>query len=113
MKPYVEKVGDRIHLRTDFKDKDIAKAIIGARWSPKARRWTYPLDLETCRRIRDSFGEDLQIGPELWSWSSQQRAKEANLTTLTDISKIDLTAVVELEREIGRASCRERVCYAV
>jgi SNF2 family DNA or RNA helicase len=98
MKPQVEKVGDRIHLRSEFKHKDTAKSVIGARWSKAARRWTYPLDMETCRRLRDAFGKQLEIGPELWDWAQQQRAKEANLTALSDISKIDLTAVVDLER---------------
>lgn len=94
--PMVERVGNRIHLRSEFKHKDTAKGVIGARWSPKDRRWTYPLDLETCRRLRDAFGVSLEIGPELWVWADQQRQREANLTALTDLSKIDLTEVVDL-----------------
>ena len=94
--PIVERVGNRIHLTSAFADKDRAKSVIGARWSPKARQWTYPLDLETCRRLRDAFGLRLQIGPELWAWSAQQVKREANLTALTDLSKIDLTEVVDV-----------------
>lgn len=97
MRPIVEKEGTRIHLRSDYGDKDKAKAIPGARWSKSVRRWTYPLDLETCRRLRDEFGEQLQIGPELWAWASAQKGREEHLTSLTDLSKIDLTAVVDME----------------
>jgi SNF2 family DNA or RNA helicase len=94
--PAVERVGNRVHLKSEFKDKDVAKGIIGARWSPKDRVWTYPLDLETCRRLRDAFGPRLNIGPELWSWAAAQRAKEDDLSQLNDISKIDITKVVDL-----------------
>jgi SNF2 family DNA or RNA helicase len=97
MKPIVEKVGDRIHLRSEFADKDVAKSVIGARWSKASRVWTYPLDMETCRRLRDAFGQRLQIGPELWTWSKAQGQKEVGLEALIDVSKIDFTKVVDLE----------------
>lgn len=98
MKPIVEIVGNRIHLQSDFKDKDVAKAVIGGRWSPKEKRWTYPLDLETCRRLRDAFGDRLIIGQDLWAWADQQRVRENDLGALRDLSKMDLTAVVQLDR---------------
>ena len=94
--PMVEKFGNRIHLRSEFKDKDRAKSVIGARWSPKERVWTYPLDLETCRRLRDAFGMRLEIGPDLWQWAEANRQREANLTALTDLRQIDLTKVVDV-----------------
>lgn len=96
MRPQVEKVGNRIHLTSEFKHKDIAKSVIGARWAPKDRVWTYPLELEACRRLRDAFGLELQIGPELWAWAETQRARESSLTSLIDLSKIDVTEVVDL-----------------
>jgi SNF2 family DNA or RNA helicase len=98
MQPMVEKVGSRIHLRSEFKHKDIAKSVIGARWSPKERVWTYPLDLETCRRLRDAFGEGLQVGRELWAWADAERTRENDLGALRDLNKMDLTAVVDLPR---------------
>lgn len=92
----VERVGNRIHLTSTFADKDRAKSIIGARWNANNRVWTYPLDLETCRRLRDVFGQRLDIGPELWAWSAEQVKRESNLTALTDLRKIDLTEVVDV-----------------
>jgi SNF2 family DNA or RNA helicase len=93
-----EIVGDRIHLESPFKYKDRAKSVLGARWSKDARRWTYPLDMETCRRLRDAFGSELVIGQHLWGWATEQKAKEQAAVAMLDISKIDLTTVVDLDR---------------
>jgi SNF2 family DNA or RNA helicase len=92
----VELVGNRIHLRSDFKDKDTAKSVIGARWSAHNRVWTYPADMETCRRLRDAFGDRLQIGPALWAWASAESAKEAQATHMLDLKNIDPMRVVDL-----------------
>lgn len=101
--PMVEKVGNRIHLTSQFKHKDTAKSVIGARWSPSIRQWTYPLDLETCRRLRDAFGVQLEIGVELWGWAEAERQRESNLTALTDLRQIDLTKVVDVPNIRTRA----------
>lgn len=98
MAAVAEMVGNRIHLRTPFKYKDRCKSIIGARWSKDAYAWTYPLDMETCRRLRDEFGDELEIGPELWAWAAEAKAREAEATKLIDISKVDFTEVAKLDR---------------
>lgn len=98
MRPIAEKVGDRIHLRSQYRHKDTAKSVIGGRWSPKQRVWTYPLDMETCRRLRDAFGDELDIGNDLWAWASAQKQREDQLAGLNDFSKIDVTEVVDLPR---------------
>lgn len=94
----VEMVGNRIWVRSPFKYKDRIKSIIGARWSPKDKVWTLPLDLETGRRLRDEFGDELQIGPALWEWGKQARAKETHLTSFTNITDIDIMSEVDLPR---------------
>jgi SNF2 family DNA or RNA helicase len=94
----VEKVGNRIHLKSEFKHKDIAKSVIGARWAPKDRVWTYPLDLETCRRLRDAFGPDLAIGQELWAWAAMQKHNEDRLTELVNVHDPEVMASVDLPR---------------
>jgi hypothetical protein len=37
------------------------------------RFWSYPLTMFTCRRFREEFGADLEIGPllEAWAWSER------------------------------------------
>lgn len=102
-KVYIEKVGDRIHLKSQFSDKDNAKSIIGARWSKDKRVWTYPLDLETCRRMRDVFGDRLTVGRDLWDWAEEARKKETILTSTLNLRDIDVMAEMELERIAERA----------
>jgi SNF2 family DNA or RNA helicase len=92
----VDKVGNRIHVRSAFADKDAVKAIIGSRWSPSKKVWTLPLDMETCHRLRDTFGDRLDIRPDLWDWAQNQRKREDQLKPLVDISKVDMTVVVDL-----------------
>jgi SNF2 family DNA or RNA helicase len=98
-----EMVGARIHVnwgqcnkQTWHQMKDGVKDM-GGRYSGKGY-WTLPLDLETCRRLRELAGpgDRLTIGPSLWEWAADERRKETNLTALTDISKIDVTAVIDL-----------------
>lgn len=93
----IEKVGDRIHAAAPFTYKDRCKSIIGARWSKQAHAWTYPLDLETCRRLRDEFGDELDIGPDLWAWAAVQKEREDELTPLTMTQDLNLLSVVTLD----------------
>jgi SNF2 family DNA or RNA helicase len=99
----LEKHGNRIHVywgkcskESWHKAKDGVKEA-GGRWS-KAHPdyWTAPLDLETCRLLRQVFGPAMEIDPDLWTWAEAQRQREANLTALTDLSQIDLTKVVDI-----------------
>ena len=46
------------------------------------RFWSYPLGMHTCRRFREEFGDDLDIGPELWAWAQGSRTTERSLETL-------------------------------
>jgi SNF2 family DNA or RNA helicase len=46
------------------------------------RFWSYPLTMHTCRRFREEFGNDLDIGPELWKWSWDNRRTEESLEEL-------------------------------
>ncbi len=104
MRSEVERDGNRIIIRWRSRDRaawwDAKEEVksLGGRFAKGKGYWTAPLDLETCRRLRQIFGKDLVIGPELWRWAEEQRDKEANLTALTDLSKIDLTEVVDLPR---------------
>lgn len=46
------------------------------------KHWHVPLDLETCRQLRSAFGDDLVIGPDLYSWAQNAGRAEATLGTL-------------------------------
>lgn len=89
-KTQAEIVGKRIHVKSSFANKDLCKSVIGARWSPSVKKWTYPLDMETCRRLRDAFGDDLDIGHELWVWASTEKKRETHLHQFVNVTDIDI-----------------------
>lgn len=82
MKVVVEKIGNRIHLRSPFEYKDRAKGLPGARWSKSSKSWTYACDLEICRMMREEFREELEIGPELFAWAQNEVSRERAATTM-------------------------------
>lgn len=82
MQVVVEKIGNRIHARSPFEYKDRCKRVPGARWNKTAKTWTYALDLEVCRMLREEFGDELSIGPELWSWSANEVSRERAATNM-------------------------------
>lgn len=96
MKVNADKVGDRIHVRTPFAYKDRCKRVLGARWSKTARAWTYPLDMETARRLRDEFGNELVLGDDLREWGWVERRKAEQLGTLIGVQDIDRLSEVHL-----------------
>lgn len=82
MKVVAERIGNRIHIRSPFEYKDRCKALPGARWSKTSKSWTVACDLEVCRMIREEFGEELEIGPELWSWAANEVSRERAATNM-------------------------------
>ena len=46
------------------------------------KHWHVPLDMETCRQLRQAFGNDLVIGPNLYSWAQNAARAETTLGTL-------------------------------
>lgn len=82
MKVVVEKIGNRIHLRSPFEYKDRAKGLPGARWSKTSKSWTYACDLEICRMMREEFGQELEIGPELFAWAQIEVSRERAATNM-------------------------------
>jgi SNF2 family DNA or RNA helicase len=52
--------------------------------------WTTPLDLDSCRALRDAFGELLVIGPELRQWAQRETSMERNLHTLASTDTAEL-----------------------
>jgi len=99
MRVIVEKVGNRIYLRTPWRaDMPDRCKRVGGRWAKEAKAWTYPLDLETCRRLREEFKDDLVIGQDLWGWAKQEAEKESHLHAVADVRDMDVMASITLPR---------------
>ena len=103
MRVVAERVGNRVYVRAPFSRKDDCKSVLGARWSPKARAWTYPLEIEVCRMLREAFGDDLEIGPDLHAWAWSARNREEDLNSLNNVQDIDVMSEVFLSKVATQA----------
>lgn len=102
MKVTVEKVGKRIYLRSPWTPEMPSRCkALGGRWSKNSKSWTYPLDLEMCRRLREEFGGDLSIGPELWAWAQNEATRERSLHATGKVRDMDVMAEIKCERIIA------------
>lgn len=85
---------------------DYAKSIAGANpnyVNGKFSHWSYPLDLQVCRDFRALFGSKLEIGPELWTWASEARAKEAQMSDLSKQGDAELLRVANAAPRLAQA----------
>lgn len=108
MEVRVEKVGNRIHLRSQY-HPDIpikCKRIPGYRWAPGAKVWTFPLDYGTCLLIRQEFKHALIIGPDLKAWARAAKKRYEDLHTLSSANRADLGRVAEVSPALATAMAR-------
>lgn len=110
-KPYalaeISEDGDRINVTFHSTDGTpgyynpafvkAAKRVPGASFRSKEKGgplWRYPgLDLPTCRKLRESFGDDLRLGEKLKAWGQKAVRKETQLTDLSQADDADLDRV--------------------
>lgn len=52
--------------------------------------WTIPLDLVVMRRLREEFGDGLQLGSALTAWGRQEVKKEMTLQSLSIVDDVPL-----------------------
>lgn len=52
------------------------KTVVGWRWSPSIKAWTYPLSMDTLRQLRTVFGKELNPSPELIEWARGEVRRE-------------------------------------
>ena len=66
--------GKSILIDAEWRYKELCKSIPGAAWSAKDQVWRAPLGWATCLALRSTFRDDLEIGPRLGEWASNERA---------------------------------------
>jgi SNF2 family DNA or RNA helicase len=64
----------QIWLDSEWRWKDQIKAIPGAKFSSDEKRWRLPVSWSACLALRGTFGTELEIGPNLAEWASNERA---------------------------------------
>lgn len=60
----------KIHVWTDWREKDLVKMIPGAKWNATDRTWTIPVSWSSCKVLRGVFQNTLTVGDNLakWAW---------------------------------------------
>lgn len=73
--PVADIADDKIIIRTLYHERHLVQQIPGARYDRQAGCWTAPLSWATCVILRGLFGDDLQAGEQLasWSWKDYDR----------------------------------------
>jgi SNF2 family DNA or RNA helicase len=93
----LDESGRNIIIATEWRYKELCKTLPGSKWDPKAQQWRVPTSWASCLALRSTFKTELQIGPGLSEWASNEMIKRitpANelrvLETLEDASNEDL-----------------------
>lgn len=105
---YAEKGKSRIEIRFAFDRAYVAriKEIPGRAFNDSNRmdkHWRVPLDMATCRHLRQAFGKDLHIGPELRAWAREQNRIENQLGSISTATSATLTNLPALLPRLHRA----------
>lgn len=105
MEVRVEKIGNRIHLKSEYRSDipDKCKEINGYSWLKEKKVWSFPLDFNNCLRLRELFQHELKIGPELSAWARTEKKRHEELMALTSEVRADLRLVAEVSPALAKA----------
>lgn len=102
----IEISGRRIRLEADRPLKSLSSYVPGATFSKTGgAHWSIPLEMDACRLLREHFGDQLDIGPNLMTWARRQRAEERRMLELRNGETPQLSEIF--------ASCFPRLHKAV
>lgn len=76
-----------------LKIKDVPSRRFIAPEKPEGPGWRLNLDIATMRRLREQFGDELELGKELKRWGQEVVGQERNLTALSTANDAELTRV--------------------
>lgn len=104
MKSAVERVGDRVWLRTSRATPGLGRRVKGMIWAPSQEVWTGPLRMDVCRALRAEFGESMTVGPYLRMWAAAAIERERTLAALgATLTAVPLSRVPESHPAIEKA----------
>jgi SNF2 family DNA or RNA helicase len=107
----VEKQDNRILLWAPWTpDADLfeerkrrCKLVDGNRWVKTQKAWSYPLEWSTCLELRQVWGAELLIGPQLTAWATAEKQRRAELADIAKQSSFDLVRVQREAPELAEA----------
>jgi SNF2 family DNA or RNA helicase len=68
----LDDTGKKILINAEWRYKELAKSIPGAKWDAKENHWHLPLSWTGCLALRSTFKSDLEIGPNLTQWATNE-----------------------------------------
>lgn len=71
----IDPTGDHIIINAEWRLKELCKSLPGASWDAKTSVWRIPLSWGGCLALRSTFKTDLEIGPGLAAWASDEKLR--------------------------------------
>src|SRR6185369_4518717 len=93
----------RIHLRSARPVAGLQHKIPGAFMTKRDPHWSIPLSMPVCRRLREEFGPELEISPDLWAWAKEEQAKARAMAALASARDTDLERVGAIAPRLAKA----------
>lgn len=73
--PHGEIIDGRIHVQTQWNERDLVKKIPGARWHTEHKIWHVPLTWPACLQLRAIFGDRLTGGHTFAEWAIEEKRR--------------------------------------
>jgi SNF2 family DNA or RNA helicase len=70
----LEETSKHIIINADWRFKELCKSIPGSGYDAKTQMWKVPVSWSACLALRSTFKSDLEIGPKLTDWASNERS---------------------------------------
>lgn len=96
---FVQMINDVITVQCGFNEKEMIKAIPGARWDPDDKIWTVPLTYPHCLMLRGVFKKTLKIDPPLNDWAREQAQISRKKLSIRDLMAYEDDKV--MQRQYG------------
>lgn len=97
---------NRIDIQASYTEADLLTQIPGARFERKDQVWTAPKSWATCIILRNLFGTELGVGPELHKWTWSEYSERINPAVSIRDSLSEETAFPELDKVEEDAALR-------
>ena len=79
---FVELDGDHIIINAEWRLKEICRALPGSKWDSNKNVWRIPVSWTGCLSLRSTFGEQLEIGPKLAEWATNEKTNRIEPSNL-------------------------------
>ncbi len=71
---FVELEGEHIIINAEWRLKEVCRALPGSKWDSDRNVWRIPVSWTGCLSLRSTFGQQLEIGPNLAEWAKNEKS---------------------------------------